>query len=199
MHTAAIQHFAGGFFAVDLGTKRFVRKKQPPIEQTPWLPPPPESEAQRLERLEREEQDRQALAEIHARQWAQDMADIAREQRKKAKPRRHPAKKAAPERSINKGSYQRRATEPGVHDGRDRAMHERWTARLVADACDEFFVRKGMPLAPHAWRQSEGTATGTGDNATRESCKGLHGHAEGQGEAVRGCPTPPAKESLTRT
>lgn len=190
MHAAAIQHFAGGFFAVDLGTKRFVRKKQPPIEQTPWLPPPPETEAQRLERLEREEQDRQALAEIHARQWAQDMADIEREQRRKARPPRRPAVKPAPERAFTRPSYARE-TEPGIEAARQRVMSERWTARLVADACDAFFVRKGMPLAPHAWRQSGDTATGTGDNATRESCKGLHGHAEGQGGAVRGCPTPP--------
>ncbi len=174
-------------------------RQQPPITTgSSWLPPAviPESLADREARLKREEADRQAMEEIYARQWQEDMEDIAREKRRKAKPPRRPAKKAAPERSVNKGSYQRRATEPGVSDGRDRVMHERSTARLVGQACRKFLVKRGMRLDEFSWqRAQEAWKTASGYHTPEPKARdvdpgGSTGHASDDG-------TTPIKESLT--
>jgi hypothetical protein len=173
-------------------------RPQPPITTgTTWLPSKvtPESLADRAARLEREEADRQAMAEIHARQWAQDMEDIKREAKMKARPRRQ--SENPPERSHFKGSYARRSTEPAVSPTRERFEHERSTARIVGKACGAWLIQRGHRLDEFSWqRAQEAWKTATGYHTADDSkpvtgtLRGSNGHAIDDG-------TTPLKESLT--
>jgi hypothetical protein len=175
-------------------------RQQPPITTgTTWLPQPitPETLADREARLKREQETQAAIQALWDRKWQEDMFEIEREKRNKARPRRQSEKPPA-ERSFSKGSYARRSTETAVSPTRDRFEHERSTARIVGKACRKFLVKRGMRLDEFSWqRQQEAWKTAAGYHTAKPSPKardvdpgGSTGHASDDG-------TTPIKESLT--
>jgi hypothetical protein len=125
---------------------------------------------------------------IYARQWAQDMLEIEREKRNKARPRRQSAEPPA-ERSFSKGSYARRSTETAVSPTRERFEHERSTARIVGKACGAWLIQRGHRLDEFSWqRAQEAWKTAAGYHTPEQDSKpatgtlrGSTGHASDDG------------------
>jgi hypothetical protein len=156
-------------------------RPQPPIEQGSWLPPAviPESLTDREARLKREQETQAAIQALWDRKWQEDMEEIEREKRQKARPRRQSAEPPA-ERSFSKGAYCR-TTETTVQVTLDRFQHEKSTARIVGEACEAWLIQRGMKLNELRWRRSGDHTAEHDSKPATGTLRGSNGHASDDG------------------